>query len=266
MNWTIESEGLDLYCESTGDGEALVLLPGFASGMWSWRWQVPELSKYFRVVTFDPRGVSRSAMTGLQPLSIELIADDVATILDSAGIEEAHVLGLSFGGFVAQEFALKYPARLRKLVLASTSFGGANHVSPSLKVLSAFASIEGLNSPERIRQYLTISFSPDFVASDPDTVEEFCRLREKNIVPEDVYLAQLRSAMAFDAESRLSQIGAETLVVTGDTDTIVPMQNSVNLAAAIADGKLEIIEGGSHMAFVSQADKFNRIVENFLST
>ncbi len=261
----ITTDDIELYYQSYGDGEPLVLIPGFASGAWSWDWQVTALAKYFRVITFDPRGISRSTGSGLEALSIELIADDVAHILDAIGVGSAHILGVSFGGFVAQEFALKYPARVRKLVLASTSFGGSNHVSPSLRVLGAFASTDGLNSPDRIRQYLSMSFSPDFVASEPDTVEEFCCLREANNVPEEVYLGQLRSAMLFDAQSRLSQIAAATLVISGDVDTIVPTQNSLNLAAAISGAKLEIMGDGSHMAFVEHAAKFNKIVRTFLS-
>ncbi|MBK7934350.1 MAG: alpha/beta hydrolase [Acidobacteria bacterium] len=260
----VDVSGAQIYCESAGEGEAVVLVPGFASGMWSWAWQTNALAEYFRVITFDPRGLSGSTDDGSRPLSIEFIADDVAAVLDALEIDKAHILGLSFGGFVAQEFTLKYPDRVKKLVLASTSFGGVNHVSSSQKVLTAFSSTEGLNSGDRIRQYLTVSFSPDFAVSDPETVEEFCRLREENFVPEDVYLGQLRSAFAFDAESRLPQIEAETLVVTGDVDTIVPMQNSQNLAAAIPNAELVVIEGGSHMAFVSQADKFNAIVRDFL--
>lgn len=260
----VDVSGAQIYCESAGEGEAVVLVPGFASGMWSWAWQTASLAEHFRVITFDTRGLSRSTDDGTRELSIELIADDIAAILDSLEIEKAHILGLSFGGFVAQEFALKYPKRIDKLVLASTSFGGVNHVSPSLKVLGAFTSTEGLNSGDRIRQYLTVSFSPDFAVSNPQTVEEFCRLREENFVPENVYLGQLRSAFAFDSESRVRQIAAATLVITGEDDTIVPVQNSRNLAAAIPNAELSIIEGGSHMAFVSQADRFNEIVREFL--
>lgn len=260
----IDVDGAQIYCESEGEGEAVVLVPGFASGMWSWAWQTAALAEHFRVITFDPRGLSGSTDDGSHSLSIELIADDIASVLDAMEIERAHILGVSFGGFVAQEFALKYPDRMDKLILASTSFGGANHVSPSLKVLGAFTSTEGLNSGDRIRQYLSVSFSPDFAVSNPETVEEFCRLREENFVKESVYLGQLRSAFAFDAESRVGQIKVATLIITGDLDTIVPMQNSLNLAAAIPDAELVVIEGGSHMAFVSQAAKFNMIVQEFL--
>ena len=149
----------ELVYETAGQGEPLVLVPGFASGAWSWAWQVDDLSADFRVITFDPRGVSRSKLNEGAFVSIRAIAEDVAALLDHLGVETAHVMGISFGGFVAQELALAYPERLGKLVLASTSFGGSNHVAPTAEVLAAFASVEGLNSSERIKQYLTLAFT-----------------------------------------------------------------------------------------------------------
>ncbi|HEX2640380.1 MAG TPA: alpha/beta hydrolase, partial [Pyrinomonadaceae bacterium] len=253
-----------LYFETHGGGTPLVLVPGFASGAWSWNWQADELSSDFQVITFDPRGVSRSTLHGGKAVSIQSIADDAAELMDWLEIDAAHVLGISFGGFVAQEFALKYPMRLKKLVLASTSFGGPNHVAPSMEVLAAFASTEGLNTSERIRQYLTMAFSSGFLESDRDTVDQFCTLREDNPVPRDVYMQQLQSAMMFNAEDRIAAIAAETLVITGDNDTVVPVQNSSNLAAKIPNARLAIIENSGHMAFVERAAEFNRMVRDFL--
>jgi pimeloyl-ACP methyl ester carboxylesterase len=262
---TVEISGAGLYYNVKGEGEPLVLIPGFASGAWSWSWQVDELSRSFRIVTFDPRGIGQSEMGENHAGAIERIADDVAVLLDELKIKSAHVLGISFGGFVTQDFALRYPARVRRLILASTSFGGPGHVPPSIEVLTAFASTEGLNSSERIRRYLTVAFSPGFVATNGDDVERFCRLREANEVSREAYSQQLHSAMNFDVESRLEEITAETLVISGDSDTVVPTENSRNLAAAIPGSRLEIIEGAGHMAFVEKAGEFNRIVSEFLA-
>ncbi len=255
----------ELYYESRGDGESLVLVPGFASGAWSWRWQVEDLARDFRVVTFDPRGVARSRLKEGASVSIAEIADDISSLLDGLKIEAAHVLGISFGGFVAQEFALRHPEKLKKLVLASTSFGGPNHVAPPMEVLAAFSATDGLNSPERIRKYMTMGFSPGFVQDHADVVDEFCTLRERNAVPEEVYRQQLDSAVTFNAEDRIGEIMAETLVLTGDKDAVVPPQNSENLAKAISGAKLRTIKGGGHMAFVEQAGEFNAIVREFLA-
>lgn len=255
----------NLFYESRGAGEPLVLVPGFASGAWSWFKQIEELAKHFRVITFDPRGVANSETDGDETeISIQAIADDIAHLLDRLKIERAHLLGASFGGFVALEFALKFPERLDKLILACTSFGGANHVAPSAEILAAFASTQNMNDSERIRRYFIPAFTPDFAARQPDEVEQFCRLRERNFVPESTYLSQLFSATKFDAESRVAEIKAATLVLSGDADSVVPFENSINLAKAIPNAQLKIIENGSHLFFVEQAAEFNETVRKFL--
>lgn len=253
-----------MFYESRGRGEPLVLIPGFASGAWSWSWQVDELAKSFQIITFDPKGISRSGIANNDVVSISGIANDIVALLDELEIKAAHVLGISFGGFVAQDFALRFPERVKRLILASTSFGGPNHVAPSMQVLAAFASTDGLNTAERIRRYLTVAFSRDFAETNSDTVDKFCRLREENFVPREIYMQQLQAALSFNVEDQVPRIVTETLVITGDKDVVVPAQNSHNLASALPNARLEIIGGSGHMAFVEKADEFNRIVGAFL--
>lgn len=261
----IKLKDFDVYYESQGAGTPLILIPGFASGAWNWLKQTEDLAKHFRVITFDPRGVAHSEICDGTAVSIRILADDINDLLDALDIEKANLLGVSFGGFVAQEFALAYPDKLNKLILACTSFGGINHIAPSPEVLAAFVSTEGLNESEKIRKFIIPAFSPEFSAEHNDMVEQFCRLREQNYVPETIYMQQFQSATVFDAEKRVSNIRAETLVLTGDSDVVVPPENSSNLARAIPNAKLKIIEGGNHMFFIEKSDEFNRIVTNFVN-
>jgi 3-oxoadipate enol-lactonase len=260
----LKLDGADIHYTRSGSGNPLVLVPGFASGLWSWEFQIEELARHFCVIAFDPRGVGESKMRAGEANSIARIAADITLLLDELDIAAANIMGASFGGFVAQEFALSTPGRTKKIVLACTSFGGSQHVAPAADVLSGFASVSGLNSSERIRQYLPMAFSPAFAAAEPGTIDKLCRLREQNSVPEEVYLGQLTSAVAFDASDRIGALECEALVITGDADTVVPKQNSINLAATIPKARLEIIKGGSHMFFVEQAELFNSIVIDFL--
>ncbi|HEX8250143.1 MAG TPA: alpha/beta hydrolase [Pyrinomonadaceae bacterium] len=259
---------MEIYYESHGAGEPLVLIPGFAAGAWTWFEQVEDLSKTFQVITFDPRGVSRSPLNGnlTETVSLQTIAADIAGLLDFLQIEKASVLGVSFGGFVAQEFALGFPERLKKLILACTSFGGKNHVAPDLEILAAFVAADDLNKQERVRRFMTPAFTPEFAAARADVIEKVCRLRTENVVPEKVYSQQMTAAVTFDAERRVSQIRAETLVLTGDRDIVVPPQNSLNLAEAIPNSTLKIIENGSHMFFIENSKEFNRIITDFLKS
>ncbi|MDQ6785360.1 MAG: alpha/beta hydrolase [Acidobacteriota bacterium] len=257
-------DNFELFYECYGTGAPIILIPGFASGAWSWFRQTEDLAKNFQVITFDPRGVSRSLSSNGAEASVKTIAEDVKTLLDELKIQRANVLGASFGGFVAQKFALLFPERLNKLILACTSFGGKNHVAPDLEILLAFASTENLNKSERIRNFMRPAFTPEFRAAHNDIVEKVCALREQNVVPEAIYLAQLQSATTFDAELRVREIKAETLILTGDNDAVVPPQNSANLARAIPNARLEIIKGGSHMFFIEKAEEFNKIITDFL--
>ncbi|MCD9188007.1 MAG: alpha/beta hydrolase [Pyrinomonadaceae bacterium] len=258
---------MNLHYETHGAGEPLLLIPGFASGAWNWFRQIDDLSKNFKVITFDPHGIGRSKAKNeadLADLSMQAFADDVLHILDELDIEKAHILGASFGGFVAETFALNFPDRLEKLILACTSFGGAQHVPPDLEVLMAFASTDGMNTTERIRKFMIPAFTPEFTANFPEIVEKVCELRENSIVPERVYMAQLTAATTFDYEVRMNEIKNETLIITGDKDKVVPMQNSINLAEKMPNARLEIIKNGSHMFFVENADEFNRKVKEFI--
>ena len=99
-----------------------------------------------------------------------------------------------------------FPKELDKLILACTSFGGKNHITPNLEVLMAFAATDEMNSSERIRKFMTPAFTDEFNARETETVEQVCRLREESRVPEKVYMAQLTAATGFDFENRVGQI------------------------------------------------------------
>lgn len=253
----------EIFYEHKGDGPALILIPGFASGAWSWNWQIDALAEKFTVVTFDPPGIAASSAPEA-PLTILSLAISTAWLLDALNIERAHLLATSFGGFIAQEFALAFPDQVEKMALACTSYGGIGHVPPSPEVLAAFASTKSLNTEERMRENLLIAFNPEFVGAHPDQTDAFCKLRAENYVSEDIYLQQLNAALAFDTSDRVKNIAAPTLILTGDRDIVVPPQNSRNLAAKIPGSELRVVDGGSHMFFVEQADEFNRTVIEFL--
>ncbi len=259
----VQVGNVGLYYEEHGAGEPLMLVPGFGTGLWIWYRQIPALAEHFRVIAFDPRGVARSDKPD-EPIRMRGYADDVAALLEALNVESAHVLGASFGGFVAQEFALAYPERTRGLVLCCTSFGGPRHRPPAPETLQAIASTKGLNTEERVRENLLLAFSPAFVAEHADEVERVIALRAENEVPEYAYLRQLQAAMAFDAEARVEGISSPTLVITGDADVIVPHENSANLAAKIPGAKLRVMEGGSHTFFIERPEEFNSAVVEFI--
>ena len=260
----IKINNADLYYEIQGDGEPLILIPGLGTGAWLWFKQVPAFAGSFRTIIFDPHGVERSDKTN-EAFTIRTLAETVADLLDRLGIERAHILGASLGGFVAQEFVLLFPQKTMSLVLCCTSAGGARHVPPPASVLEAYASNFHLSRNQRIRENLLLSFGPRYVAEHAEEVEQVLEMRLANFVPENVYMNQVRAGQAFDLDAQISRIEALTLIITGDADTIVPVENSYHLAAAIPRAQLIIVPGGSHMFFIEQATRFNSAVTVFLN-
>jgi pimeloyl-ACP methyl ester carboxylesterase len=115
----ITANGVNLYYEEHGDGEPLILIMGFTVSAVGWYWNVPAFARDFRTIVFDNRGVGRSDKPDA-PYSMQMFADDTAGVLDGLGIEQAHVFGISMGGMIAQEFALRYPDRVKTLILGCT--------------------------------------------------------------------------------------------------------------------------------------------------
>ena len=111
--------GININYKVEGQGEPLVMIMGFAANQSSWIPQVPFFKKYYRVITFDNRGVGKSDKPR-GPYSTKMMADDTVRLMDLLGIEKAYIMGASMGGMIAQELAINYPQRVMKLVLACT--------------------------------------------------------------------------------------------------------------------------------------------------
>lgn len=259
----LKVNGVELYVEVEGDGHPLLLLEGLGYHHWMWFKQRPALSRRFRLISVDNRGVGHSDKPD-EPYSIRKFADDAAAVLDALGIERAHVLGISMGGFIAQEFALAYPRRTGRLVLGCTSFGGPRSIPVPPATLAVMTDRTG--SPEDIvRRGLAIAASPGYWDLHPEELERIVRWRLELPVPNHAYMRQLAAAAAHDAADRVGQITAPTLIATGDRDRVVPAENSDLLAAAIPGSRVVRYPGAGHLFFIEQADRFNADVEAFLT-
>ena len=135
--------GINMYYETHGEGEPLLLIEGLGYSSWMWYKQIPELSKEYRVIVYDNRGVGRSAKPDSE-YTIELMADDAASLLTALGVESAHVLGVSMGGYIAQELALRHPEKVRSLILAGTNRGEGNALNKNSSLLNGYLKLWGL--------------------------------------------------------------------------------------------------------------------------
>src|SRR4051794_18504846 len=132
----VTANGTKLYWEEHGSGDPILLIMGLGASLEAWDRLAPILATRYRTILFDNRGVGRSDVPP-GPYSLETMADDAAAVLDAAGVKSAHVIGISMGGMIAQELALRHPSRVRRLILGCTSCGGREAVRAEAEVAAA---------------------------------------------------------------------------------------------------------------------------------
>lgn len=259
---TANVNGCNIYYEVHGQGNPLVLIMGLRRNLEWWYRQIPALSRHFQVIAFDNRGAGRSDKPVME-YSMRLFADDTAGLMDVLDIKTAHILGISMGGYIAQELALNYPDKIKRLVLGCTGCGGDRAVTMSPERMEKFTANKGLNPEEILRKDMDIYFSDDYVGQHPEKIEEFVEISMRYYQPADAFFRQFDACLRHDTGDRLDQIDVPTLVMTGDDDPLVPPQNSHVLKDLIAGAGLSVFAGGRHCFFIEKAERFNREVADF---
>ena len=211
----------DLYYETYGQGTPLVLIMGLRRNLTWWYRQIPELSRHFHVVAFDNRGAGRSDKPAMD-YSIGLFADDTAGLMEALGIQNAHVLGISMGGYIAQELALRHPDKVRSLLLGCTSCGGSRTAVMSEERLKKFTANEGLTPEQILRKDMDIYFSDGFIQDHPNEVEELIEISLRHYQPAHAFYRQFAACLHHDTGDRLSRIKVPVLIAAGDDDPLVP--------------------------------------------
>jgi pimeloyl-ACP methyl ester carboxylesterase len=256
--------GFRMAYDVRGTGFPLLLINGLGSDRQEWLGQLPAFASRFRVISFDNRGAGESGCPP-GPFTTACMADDAAVLLSFLGVERAHVLGVSLGGMIAQEVALRHPERVEALVLACTSPGGTASVRPPPEALAAFAPSPGGDREADLRRTIPFLYTDRFLREQPEEIETFIARRLVAPASPEGYAAQLSAAIGHSAGDRLRGIRARTLVIAGTADRLVPPVNSERIAERIPGAKLVLLPGAPHRLFAENAEAFNREVLAFLS-
>jgi pimeloyl-ACP methyl ester carboxylesterase len=254
-----DNEGTKLYWEERGSGEPLLLIMGLGYTLDMWHRILPALAEHYRVIAFDNRGVGRS---DVPPGPYTMMASDAAAVMDVAGIEAAHVLGVSLGGMIAQEFALQYPARVRSLILGCTTCGGAGAVTAEPEVITALVARAKMTVEEAIHVMTNYVYD---AGTPRERLEEDFEIRRRTYPGSEGYLAQLQATFGWESFSRLSQIRVPTLVIHGESDRLVPPGNGKLLADNIAGARLAMLPAASHIFMTDQPEQTNQAILSFLA-
>ncbi len=261
----LKANGIEMYYEIHGKGDPLVLIMGLRRNTKWWYRQIPTLSKHFRIIAFDNRGAGRSDKPKMN-YSIRLFADDTAELMEALSIKNAHVLGISMGGYIAQELAINYPDKVRDLILGCTSCGGDRAVLMSPERMEKFKDNKGLTPEEILRKDMDIYFSDKFIEENPDKIEEFVEISLRYYQPPDAFFRQFDACLNHDTVNRLDHISTPTLILAGDDDPLVPSENSRILKELMPWADLYFFPGCRHCFFIEKADLFNQKVIAFFSS
>jgi 3-oxoadipate enol-lactonase len=237
---------IELYCERAGSGEPLLFISG-TGGDLRVKPNVFDgpLAKAFDLVAYDQRGLGRSAKPDVD-YSMADYADDAAALMDAVGWASAKVVGVSFGGMVAQELALRHPGKVERLVLACTSPGGAGGAS------YPFHEIQHLKGEARARHLIPVSDTrrdAAWAAANPVAYAQFVAMGAA-----DPYAGepgremgarrQLEARAGHDTWDRLHQVACPTLIAAGRYDGVALPETQDRMAGRIPGAQLQFFDGG----------------------
>ncbi|NIY69088.1 bifunctional 3-oxoadipate enol-lactonase/4-carboxymuconolactone decarboxylase PcaDC [Streptomyces malaysiensis] len=239
-----ETKTLQYRTDGPEDGPVLVLGPSLGTTWHMWDRQIPELSHHWRVLRFDLPG--HGGAPAHPAASVAELATRLLATLDQLGVERFGYAGCSIGGAIGAELALRHPHRVGSLALVSASprFGSAD----SFRQRGVVVRTNGLDpiaraTPERW-------FTPDFAAAQPAIVDWAVQM--VRTTDPGCYIAACEALAAFDVRAELSRIGVPTLVVAGADDQVTPPADARVLVAGIADARLALVPGASHLTPVEQ--------------
>jgi poly(3-hydroxyalkanoate) depolymerase len=260
LNEYFEWRHLRIHVQERGEGLPLMLVNGLGANtdMWS-----PLAARFpdRRVVLFDAPGTGRSS-TPSHPLSISMIADLTDAVFDNRGIEMADVLGYSYGGAIAQQFAFQYPHRIRRLVLAATNCGvGAVLGSP--EAMSVLATPFRYYSPTYFHRIAAALYGGR-TARNLDVRHRMMSTRSKYPPTTLGYSLQMMGGVGWSSRAFLDQIRHETLVISGDDDPLIPVVNAEYLASQIPNATLDIVERAGHLFLCDDAKHLGERIRRFI--
>lgn len=261
---TVKTGDISTYYEEAGSGLPLILICGLSADLQVWRFQVPELSKRFRVICYDNRGAGRTDAPD-QPYSIAQMAEDLAALMDQLGIASAHILGWSMGGLIAQAFTHAYPRRASKLILMSTMERPDGLVR--LEVRNWVDIRRSDMSFEQIMRFVSRwSFSPALYDNE-QLYEKFVQVMVTNPYAQKAhaFLRQADAVLGYAPQENASTIRAQTLVLVGIHDSLVPPYLSECLARSIPGATLKLLKG-AHNGFLEFPDEYNTEIAKFLES
>lgn len=254
------------FDEGVPSGPVLLLIMGLGGSADEWGEPfVDRLRSRFRVLRFHHRGVGPSTNT-LPEFTLDTLAEDAIAVLDAASVERADVLGFSMGGMVAQLLSLDHPGRVRRLVLLSTHFGGSEVTPPTERVRPLFEPrTPGSSLLEHYTRLGCALSAPGFAEQNGHLVEFFAQARTRYPLSLAVYRSQLSAILTSDRSQRIRDVVIPTLVIHGEQDALIPVDNGRALADRMPNAELIVLPDCGHLPTWERPTQVCAELERFLS-
>lgn len=252
--------GLRLRVSVRGEGPPLLLISGLGTGLELWGGFEEQLPGR-QTITFDAPGVGGSPVPAL-PLRMPQLAAVVEGLLDVLDLDTVDVLGVSFGGALAQELARRTP-RVRRLVLAATTYGlGA---LPGLPPALAAIAVPRHLYPPTVRRMLAPGVYGGQARSDPDLPAQMGMPGRVQLRSLRGWWSQLYAMAGWTSLPWLRRLQQPTLVLAGDDDPLVPLANAFVMGSVIPHARVHVVKGGGHLFLLYRAQEVARVVSDFLA-
>jgi pimeloyl-ACP methyl ester carboxylesterase len=260
-------DDIEIYYEESGRGDPLLLIGGLTSSHLAWQLMVPELALEYRVITPDNRGSGRTVVRDDDGVrSTESFALDLLAFIDELALDRIHLMGVSMGGMIVQEFALRHPERLASLTIGCSTCGGERAISAPKEVIEALFLGAGEDSTaDRATAAIDIQIHPESRAKRARNVEFHVDTKHTYPHSSEELLRRAAGIARHDTFERLAGLSVPTLVLTGSHDRLIPNENSALIAKQIPNAKLVEIGDAGHIFFVEQPEQTNRVLLDFLS-
>ena len=259
---TAQVNGIEINYQLEGEGdETIVLVNGLADDLETWAFQMDDLlGAGYRVLRFDNRGVGRtSAPAG--PYTSRMLADDTKALVDELGLRGFHMMGISMGGMIAQEYAINHGADLKTVTLACTYAAPGPFCSRMFAMWADMAPVNGV--PFIMRDVTLWAFTVPFFEEREDELKEFEAGMAELAMSTDAYLAQLNVIQTHDTIDRLGSVSVPTLVLAGEEDILIPVRLSKRLLSAIPGAEWATTTGG-HACVWEHPSAFNQAFLSFV--
>jgi len=261
---TVHANGIDIYYEVQGEGEPLVLIPYLAADQACYAFQVADYAGEFTCYTVDLRGAGQTSKPD-GTYTTELLADDVAAFMQAAGLERAHVSGLSLGAATGMWLAAKHPALVKTLSLHSAWPRTDAFLQVVVEGWRIMAEALGSVTDMVIKGIFPWCFTPGLYAERPEYIESLADfVRGRPMPPVEAFVRQSGAVLSHDADGVLSTIQAPTQVTFGSADMVTSTRFADRLTSAIPSAELVVFEGCAHAPIYENATEFNERTLAFL--